>query len=264
MTRRVWTIVAVVVALGGGIGLGALLFGGDDGDGSTGTGSTAAGDTGTTPPTGEAQGPTAPPTASTLPELPATTVPVEEFTGDNRELAEAINRAHQLSYHIVLRASDPDSTNETELWRRLPQARRDTRLGSGEANLETREFRLPERGHIGCLMDAAGLGQTTCIQAPPGELDPADPVLGVVDPAAGPVTITDETLNGQPIRCYSQTIEGTQHVACFDEEGIPAVLDGGDARLERVGEPERGITDDVFVVPDSSFIPDDSGAGANA
>jgi hypothetical protein len=267
--NRIWVVVAVVVALGGGLGLGALLFGGDDGDDDDGGGEVASGSTtdesssgddATTTTGGDSQGP---PTPSTLPDLPATTVPVEGLTGADLELAEAINRAHQLTYHILLRSTDPESPNETELWRRLPNARRDVRLGDGDAHLETREFRSPEGGHIGCLIDTSGSGQTTCVEAPPGQLDPADPVLGALDPTLGEVTASDATLNGAPVRCFGQTIDGAERVACFDADGIPAVLDGGDGRLERVGEPERGVTDDVFVPPDASFVPNSPGPGSD-
>lgn len=266
MKGRIWIVVAVIVALGGGVGLGALLFGGDDDGDDVATDATATtaspSDDDSTTTTGAEQGPTAPATVTTLPPLPATTVPIEGLADANLELAEAINRAHQLTYHILLRSVDEDSPNETELWRRLPEARRDVRLGSGDAHLETREYRSPTLGHVGCLIDSGGLGtggQTTCLQAPSGQLDPADPVLGVVDPAAGPITASDATLGLEPIRCFTQTVDGQEHVACFDDDGVPAVLDGGDGRLERVGDVEQGITDDVFVPPDAAVVrPDGS------
>lgn len=259
MNQRTGLIVAVVVAVAVGIGLGAVLFGGDDdsGDGDTTTAGPETTVAGGAPGASSTTAATAP-SFGTLPELPATTVPEEGLTGDALELAQAINRAHQLTYHILLRSTDPESPQDTELWRRLPEARRDVRLASGSGSLETREFRSPERGHIGCLVDTSGSRQTTCVQAPPGELDPADPVLGAVDPAAGVVTASDSTLGGRPIRCFTVDVgDGLNHVACFDGDGIPAVLDGGDGRLERVGDPERGVADDVFVVPDASFIPSD-------
>ena len=263
MRSRLLVVLAVLAALGGGIGLGALLFNsdGDDDNSVEASDTTTGGEPdGSTTTTGPEQGPTTP---ATLDDLPATTVPEAGLSGAELELAQAINRAHQLTYHILLR-STPEATspNETELWRRLPLARRDARLGDGDQTLETREFRSPEGGHIGCLIDTSGTGQTTCLQAPPGSLDPADPILGVIDPSAGPVTATNETLGGVgvPIRCFSQAQDdGTTNVACFDADGIPAVLDGGDGRLERVGEPDRGVADDVFVPPDASFIPNDAG-----
>jgi hypothetical protein len=258
VNQRVGVVVAVIVAVAVGIGLGALLFGGDDsGDGDTaaGSGTTVAGNPAAG---GSSTTAVSTPAGGTLPELPATTVPEEGLTGDALELALAINRAHQLTYHILLRSPDPEFPQDAELWRRLPEARRDVRLASGTSSLETREFRSPERGHIACLIDTSGTGQTTCLQAPPGELDPADPVLGAVDPAAGVVTASDSTLGGRPIRCFTVEMgDGLNHVACFDGDGIPAVIDGGDGRLERVGDPERGVADDVFVVPDASFIPSD-------
>ena len=258
MRARLLVVLAVVVALGGGLGLGALLFSGDDDDDDAVDSSATTVDEpdGSTTTAGPAQGPSTP---ATVADLPAITVPEEGLSGPELELAQAINRAHQLTYHILLRSTDPERPNETELWRRLPLARRDARLGSGDQVLETQEYRSPEDGHIGCLIDTSGTGQTTCLQAPPDSLDPAVPILGVIDPAAGPVTATDETVGGVAVRCFSQDQpDGTTNVACFDADGIPAVLDGGDGRLERVGEPERGVDDEVFVRPDSSFIPSDT------
>jgi hypothetical protein len=244
---------AVVVALGGGVAVGAVAFGGDDDGGDAATTTTTE-----APSENEDTSPTTSATGSTLPELPATTVPEEGLDGAALELAQAINRAHQLSYHIVLRSVDPESPTEIELWRRLPQARRDAHLGEADAQLFTSEFRSPERGHIGCLVDTSGTGQTTCLQAPPGSVDPADPTIGAVDPSAGAVTATDERLGDIAVRCFSVAVGDGPHLACFDSEGIPAIIDGGDGRLERIGEVERGVPDDVFVPPDASVLPTDT------
>jgi hypothetical protein len=75
-------------------------------------------------------------------------------------------------------------------------------------------------------------------------------VIGAVDAHAGPVTASDQMVGAIPVRCFTvEAAEGSQ-LACFDAEGVPAALDGGDGRLERV-ELDGAVTDEDFVPPPS-------------
>ncbi|MBA2280241.1 MAG: hypothetical protein H0W25_03265 [Acidimicrobiia bacterium] len=251
-SRPAWLVpAAVAVALVVGVVVGALVFGGDDGDPvstpSTAPGSSEPGEESTTTaPGGTATTAPVPTTAA-----PPPSIPIAGLEGDALALAEAINRAGQLTYRATYRTPPgvSDQITTVEVYRRLPFARRDTYIGEGEQALHTAEFLTPDDGHVGCLVGPEGSNETFCIIAPTGGVDPSDPVIGAIDPTAGTVTAADETVAGVEARCFrATTTDGVVQVACFDSEGIPVVLDGGDGRLERV-LVERAVPDDVFVVP---------------
>lgn len=247
MERR-WVLVvvlAVLVAGGAGIAIGASL-GGDDGDDSA----AATGSTGTTE---AVVGPVAPTTAG--PGGSGAVAPPEPFAtagldGDALELAEAYNRALQLTYHARYETQPGGDTEPVvvEVFRRPPLARRDTTTGSGDQALNISEYRTNENAHVGCVLSPDEGGQDLCVVAPSDSVDPADPIIGVLDPTTTAVTASDADVAGGPARCFEgPSANGTARV-CFDGDGIPVSIDGGDGELVRVSV-ERGVDDDAFVLP---------------
>jgi hypothetical protein len=236
---------AVLVAGGGlvlaaGIAIGAVAFGGDGEEGPGGaTSTTTSVETTST-------------TADEAGAAPLPTVPTVGLDGTALELAEALNRAHQLTYHATYEVVGEASANVVvDIWKQPPLARRDTRTGAGDKVLHVSEYRTMENPHVGCVRGRAGAeSEALCVLAPAEGVDPADPIIGVIDPSAGPVTARDETVAGEAARCFSAPAEepGLTAVACFDAEGIPVAIDGGDGRLERVAL-ERGVSNEDFVPP---------------
>lgn len=246
MSRRTIAVaLGLMAAVGLGVVLGARLWGDDRGDETV----TAR----TTDPTGD-RGPdvSEPPTVDTLPPPPP--VPTEGLEGAALDLARAINEASALEYHAVYRAdplpSKPGAAATTitvETWRQMPRARRDTTI-VGEKELRTREYRLFDR-FVGCI-DASAGDEFVCVERK-GKVDPADVVMGAVKPSEGRVVTSDETVLGAPARCYSVLVPGKpgQRV-CFDLDGIPLVIDGGEGRLDRIAL-DRTVSNSVFVPPES-------------
>lgn len=250
MSRRTITIaLALVAAAGVGLALGATLFGGDDGDDGD-SGAAAARKAATA---GDAEPDArADRTVDTLPPPPA--VPTEGLAGAALELAQAINEAAALEYHAVYRSNppprrpgDPPTTITVELWRRLPRARRDTTI-VGSKELRTQEYRLFDR-LVGCI-DASAGSDFVCLDQG-GKVDPSDVVLGAVKPSDGPVVAGEETVLNMRARCFSVLAPGSKPKrVCFDADGIPLLIDGGDGRLERLSV-ERTVSNSAFVPPKS-------------
>lgn len=248
--RRVLVSVAVlaaVLAAGvAGLVIGASL--GDDDDDGDGA------DVRTSPTTDEVVGPPAP-TATSTPTSASVAPPDPIATGGldgaALELADAYNRALQLTYHATYE-TDPAAGDEpvvVDIFRRPPLARRDTVTGTGEQALDISEYRTAENAHVGCLLSPDEGGQDLCVVAPPTGVDPANPIMGVIDPVTMEVTAEDATVAGEPARCfYAATPAGIVAEACFDGDGIPVAIDGGDGRLVRVAI-ERGVDDGAFVLP---------------
>lgn len=239
MPRRAFLVAGGAGVLAAGIAIGAVAFGGDNtggGGGATPTTTTAV----STSTTAEGDDRTA----------PAPTVGNTGLDGAALELAEAVNVAYQLTYHATYESVEESSDVVVEVWRKPPLARRDTRTGERDAALHISEYRTRENAHVGCVRGRGGGNEALCLLAPPEGVDPAHPIIGVLDPSAGPVTASDETVAGVAARCFSAPAkdEGLTAVACFDADGIPVAIDGGDGRLERVAL-ERGVSDDDFVPP---------------
>jgi hypothetical protein len=242
-------IVAAVVALIGGIVLGAVLFGGDDGDDVASDETTTTGDDTTTTTDDESttteSSPTTQPTGADIP--PPTTIDARGLDGEALELAEMINNAYTLRYHAVyegaLQGSGGGETEvRLEIWRDPPtRARRDTDI-TGPQGLVTREIRRPENVY-GCL--TPDRTEYVCTRGR-GSVDPADPVFGALDPREGAV-VGAPTEEGAD-RCFTvQTLESDQLI-CFDDDGIPMIIDTPDGRLTRVSVDEN-IADDTFDLP---------------
>jgi hypothetical protein len=241
----VLVVVAVLAAGAAGIAIGASLGGDDDGGSADGPAPSTTDDV-VGPPAPTAT--SAPISASVAPPDPIATGGLD---GAALELAEAYNQALQLTYHATYE-TDPASGNEpvvVDIHRRPPLARRDTVTGAGEQALNISEYRTAENAHVGCLLSPDEGGQDLCVVAPPTGVDPANPIMGVIDPAAMDVTAEDVTVAGEAARCfYAATPAGIVAEACFDGDGIPVAIDGGDGRLVRVAL-ERGVDDDAFVLP---------------
>lgn len=236
-----------MVAGGVVVVLGAVLLGfalgrsGDDEPVATDTSADTAGEEETTTTSGADDGPdgTEPDdTDDTGPDTSVAPPPVVDtagLEGDALDLAEAINRAAGLEYHARYEGTQTNAEGTTEiaveLWRRLPNARRDTTI-TGSQVLRTLEFRRPD-GLFGCIGAPPDV-DLSCFVAPPGSVDPSDPVLGAVDPRGGLVIARAGEFEGQPVDCWEvESIDDATTTLCVDSVGIPVVIDDGSGRLLR-------------------------------
>ena len=170
---------------------------------------------------------------------PPTTIATAALQGDAAELAAAIDKATTLTYDARYDASTTDANGTTatqvvEIWRQGSRARRDTVITSDQGSLHTEEFRLTDQ-MIGCIDTNTGgtTAQFTCVPTEGRGVDPGDPLIGVARPVNGSVTARDDHVGSLAVRCFDvATADGTQE-ACFDGDGIPVVIDGGDGRLMR-------------------------------
>lgn len=246
--RRLFpTAVLLVAVLAAGVAIGAVVFGRGNGGERVQSGASVT----TVEPSEKTD-----PQRSTQAAEPSALVPLEGLEGEALALAEVINRAAGLTYHATYTGSFPGKdgkmTNVTlDIWRRPPLGRRDTNIRGGDRQVHTAEY-LTAKGTLGCLL-LPGRGelksQWKCTPAPADAIDPGHPVVGSVDPRAGTVVARDGVVRGIAVRCYEVKVRdvGPQE-ACFDADGIPAAIDGGDGRLER-SELQRGVPDEVFVPP---------------
>lgn len=241
MTRRnLLVLVLVAVALAAGVAIGVAVGGGDDDDSADGGASSTATST-----TAEVVGPVGP---STTTPTAGDAVDTAGLDGAALELAEAINRARQLTYHATYEVAGAEPV-VVDIWRRPPEARRDTVTGAAPSSLAISEYRTPAGEHIGCVLSPEEANQDLCVVAPPDGTDPADPIIGVIDPRTMSVTASDDEVGGSSVRCFRAPVEeGLTAEACFDADGIPVAIDGGDGRLVRVAL-ERGVADEEFVLP---------------
>ena len=187
------------------------------------------------------------------------TVPTDGLEGAALELANATNRAATLTYHAVYEGDSKNKKGDTtqvkvEVWRQLPLARRDTTITSPDGTLQTRELRLLDQ-LVGCVDTQKGDSEPEwmCVPSEGKGVDPAEPVLGTARPTDGAVTVRDDVIAGVPSRCFS--VADTVKVAevCFDAEGIPVSIDGGDGRLERT-EVGRGVDPDTVTLPEGASM----------
>jgi hypothetical protein len=200
---------------------------------------------------------------------PPSPVPTDGLDPVALELANAINTASSLSYHAVYKGTGSGANGPTdvtvEIWRQLPLARRDTVLATGEGRLHTLELRLRDR-LVGCIDTDDGTGEPewVCLPSAGKGVDPAEPLLGTVRPVSGAVTVRDDTVAGVPARCFTVTsADAPVAEACFDADGIPVSIDGGDGRLERV-EVGRGVDPEVIVIPPGAEERTDAGPADDA
>jgi hypothetical protein len=211
-------------------------------------------ETGTSPSTTAA-----PPTTTTSTAAPTTdtttaattTTADADLTGAAGELADAISRAAALTYHATYH-SPPGATTvvAVDVYLKAPLARRDIVLGEGDRTLHSREYRTADQRRVGCLVGDT-TGETSCREVTSGDDDPGDPLLGAIDPGAGTVEARDDTVAGVAARCFTvlPADGGPSAEACFDADGIPVTLDGGDGDAVARTGLEREVADDAFVPP---------------
>jgi hypothetical protein len=188
---------------------------------------------------------------------PPVPVSTDGLTGPALDLANAINNASSLTYHAVYQGSHEDVNGApteitVEVWRGLPLARRDTRVKAGDGTLQTRELRLAD-GLFGCVDTQKGDTEPEWICLPDAGqgTDAAEPVLGRARPVEGTVTVADDTVGGVPSRCYTVTGVSKVEEVCFDADGIPTSIDGGDGAIVRT-QVGRGIDPDDIVIPEGA------------
>jgi hypothetical protein len=143
---------------------------------------------------------------------------------------------------------------KVEIWRQLPLARRDTTITSPDGTLQTRELRLSDQ-LVGCVDTQKGDAEPEwmCVPSEGQGVDPAEPVLGTARPTDGAVAVRDDVIAGVPARCFSVTDATKVAEVCFDGEGIPVSIDGGDGRLERT-EVGRGVDPDTVTLPEGASM----------
>lgn len=222
-------IVVAAIALVAGIVLGAVLFGDDDEAAVGPTTSAAPSTTGGGSSTTETPGVTQPSGGAIA---PPTTIDTDGLDGDALALAEAINRAYGLRYHAAFEGQLQAGAAGTrdvrlEVWRD-PEAfaRRDT-IVTGESGLNTREIRRVE-GLYGCL--SPNLERWVCTRGS-GSVDPADPVFGAIDPHVG--IVVDAPAEAGAARCFNYLAPDGDRLVCFDDVGIPLIIDTDSGRLTR-------------------------------
>jgi hypothetical protein len=254
MSRRLALIGAFIIVAAVGIGAGYALRGGDAKKAATTASSASASSSSASSSSSSAPPTSVGPTPATL--APPTTLSTAGLDGPAAELATAINKASGLTYHAVYKGtttgkSGTASEQTVEIWRQLPLARRDTTLVSPKGSFHTEEYRLVDK-IVGCVdtaMAGAGTSKFTCLPAEGKGVDPADPLIGTARPVNGAVTVRDDTIGSLTVRCFSvRATSGAVQEACFDGDGIPASIDGGDGRLVRV-EVGRGVDPAVIQVP---------------
>jgi hypothetical protein len=246
-----------------GLVLGLVVAGGDDGgkevrtaadDGSS---TTATDDPSTTSSTAEA--PDGAKDGATI--APPDTVPTDGLGGDALELANAINKASLLTYRARYEGDHTNPANgkvthtTIEIWRQLPLARRDTLVASPDGTLHTEELRLADR-MLGCVDRNKGDTAPAWICVPKGDdgVDPAEPLLGIARPSSGTVVARDATVAGVPARCFQVSASRVADV-CFDGDGIPVSLDGGDGNMVRT-DLSRGVDPNDIAIPDGAEMRD--------
>lgn len=252
--RRAALGIVLVAVLGAGVGLGALLFGDDDGsqvDAAGGVTTTVAdGGTAGSSTTSGADEPGADRPSS------APTIPVDGLSGDALEFVEALNRASGMTYHARYEGASQTEDGTTanvavEVWRRLPLARRDFTIAGGGQRFASREYRTSS-GILGCLDTTDdGTDDFQCTDTSVGAGHPGAAAFGAVDPHGGAVTAADDTVDGVAVRCYRVTPDaGLPKEVCFDGNGIPLVVDDGEIRLVRT-ELDDDVTDADLAPPSS-------------
>jgi hypothetical protein len=249
--KRVLVVVGVLAVAFAGLGVG-LLLGGDDGGTPESTKTT---DATKTSGTDDSPGDTS--TSTTVQHAaPPVTVATTGLTGDALELATAINRASGLTYHATYQGTGKDKNGSStqvkvEIWRQLPLARRDTTIVTNDGTLHTEELRLEDR-LLGCVDRNKGDTEPdfVCFPSAGKGVDPAEPVIGLGRPASGTVVARNETVGGVGARCFRVTLAvGTKvQDVCFDGDGIPVAIDGGDSRLVR-SDLGRGVDPATIAIP---------------
>lgn len=266
---RVVTVLAVLAVALLGVGIGYAVGAGDDDSNEVRAADSDPTSTETTAGDGATDGATDEPGDGTTEEpsvAPPTEVATEGLQGAALELAVAINRAGALTYHAVYRGQHTSETGAgsdvtVEMWRQLPLARRDTTIATTDGTLRTRELRLLDQ-LLGCIDTSKGDTEPEwiCLPSAGKGVDPAEPLLGVARPTDGTVVARDDTVEGLAARCFTVTeADSTVQEVCFDVDGIPVSIDGGDGVIVRT-ELGRGVDPDTIAVPEGATMRSDEEA----
>jgi hypothetical protein len=264
---RLLLVLGAVGVLVVGLIVGLVVAGDDDGgkvrtaadDGSS---TTSTGDSTTSSTVAGADGPSdAGEGGGGATIAPPATVPTDGLTGDALELANAINKASLLTYRARYEGDHTNPTNgkvthtTIEIWRQLPLARRDTLVASPDGTLHTEELRLSDR-LVGCVDRNKGDTAPEWICVPKGDkgVDPAEPLLGIARPSGGAVVARSATVAGVAARCF-QVSAATVSDVCFDGDGIPVSLDGGDSNMVRT-DLSRGVDPNDIAIPEGAEMRD--------
>ena len=180
-----------------------------------------------------------------------------------QELLDRIDAGEKGTYHVRYSYTGSSGTGAVmEIWRKAERVRRDlTVVSPVEGTAKTEEI-LQNGTLTRCLL--IGDHPWQCTGAPvqaAGTLK--SPINGVnADVAGKTVAVSDDTIAGQPAKCYTVTPASTASTLtaqpvqfCFSAESVPLRIDGGD------GKPVNATNFD-FTVDDGVFTPPAQVAGA--
>jgi hypothetical protein len=184
---------------------------------------------------------------------PTTALDPSTLSPEGQELYALVEASQSGTYHVALAVESPDLASagaaaHIELWRNGDQFR-EHRVGvdpSGVANT------VVIGGPDGAMTCGGAPGSPpTCA---PADGESADPTLDgafatvIASAAEGETTASDDTVAGQPARCFS-VVDGERTLAaCFTAEGTPLLLDDGAVHFEAT-LVEATVPDDILVLP---------------
>lgn len=188
------------------------------------------------------------------PKATATTVSTGPagVSATGQELLGRLDAGRKATFHVRYAfGSELSGQVIVEVWHTPDRVRRDIRASSpAEGSTHTAEI-LDKQQFVRCAQVNGKAWQ--CVGAPPQSSNLIDPVGGAGhDVQSREVTVTDDTIAGQAVRCYTvapaaAAARPTQF--CLSAENVPLRIDGGD------GKPTQATNFDLGAPADSVFVP---------
>jgi hypothetical protein len=173
-------------------------------------------------------------------------------TAQGRELVDLISRGQSLTYTATYQNNDPTSqlgTQSVQLYRDGSHVRQDATVTIDGQSIETQAF--SSGGTVRACQRPAGGASWQCQDVPPDQAPDIDGrIRAAVSELSGSTTGgVDETIAGQPSRCYDVTdTDGTAMQLCVTNQGVPARLKSGAASVE-LASYAPGVPDGAFTPP---------------
>jgi hypothetical protein len=183
----------------------------------------------------------------------APTVTTLPLTDAGTELQDLLQSSRDGTFHATYTATNPPDTEggqstgyTVDLFRSGGRTRQDTTTHLSGGDYLTTGI-LADGKSIVCTKQ--GPQDWTCSQTDVDEGTESDGIFGQVLSELGgvDVTATDDTIDGQDVRCFAYTTSQGPGSMCLNADGIPVRITGGDTDLE--------LTDLSDDVPDSTFDP---------
>ena len=216
----------LLLAIGGGIGLGvaAMVSSDDDDD----------------------------PTESELPFETTTTVerPDEAQNPEAAELYDLITEFSELTLHASYRVEvtdRPEATSTIEIWQKDGKVRQEATVESGAgANGKVAMLDLEDRVVL-CQQPPGG--QYSCGLVSEDEATAFDSLRTslIADLAAQDVTVRDETADGRDLRCFSIAVADTNEI-CVTDDGVLARIESPEGSFVLI-DFDTEVDDAVFTPP---------------